>query len=248
MLKAGIFLAFFFVAISHVSGDQETFSNEASQRNLAFALSGWPDSMSFMLPERSLMDKRGRQIFLPRPNSLMNALNRGKKSTKPSNDALKRYLAYGRPNSMIFMHPTRSLTEKRSKQIFLPRPNSLMNAIKGKRAFLHGSPNGFNFPIWNRSAMDVDESEDTEELEKRSRQIFLPRPNSLMNAIKGKRAFLHGSPNSFNFPIWTRSAMDVDESEDNEELESGDANLYESIEKYGKRGDGNFDVFLGNRG
>ena len=42
--------------------------------------------------------------------------------------------------------------------------------------------------------------------------------------------------------------MDVDESEDNEELESGDANLYESIEKYGKRGDGNFDVFLGNRG
>ena len=49
---------------------------------------------------------------------------------EPSADALKRYLAYGRPNSMIFMHPTRSLTEKRSG-IYLPRPNSLMNAIKG---------------------------------------------------------------------------------------------------------------------
>merc|ERR1712212_1022301 len=103
-------------------------------------------------------------------------------------------------------------------QIYLPRPNSLMNAIKGKRS-----------------------------------QIFLPRPNSLMNAIKGKRAFLHGSPNSFNFPIWTRSAMDVDESEDDVELEpemdeAGTANLYDSIEKYGKRGDRNFDVFLGNRG
>merc|ERR1711892_1609620 len=169
----------------------------------------------------------------------------------------KRAFLHGSPNGFNFPIWNRSAMdvdesedteelEKRSRQIFLPRPNSLMNAIKGKRAFLHGSPNGFNFPIWNRSAMDVDESEDTEELEKRSRQIFLPRPNSLMNAIKGKRAFLHGSPNSFNFPIWTRSAMDVDESEDNEELESGDANLYESIEKYGKRGDGNFDVFLGN--
>merc|ERR1719348_2592473 len=147
----------------------------------------------------------------------MNALARGKKSTEPSADALKRYLAYGRPNSMIFMHPTRSLTEKRSG-IYLPRPNSLMNAIKGKRG----------------------------------QQVYLPRPNSLMNAIKGKRAFLHGSPNSFNFPIWTRSAMDVDESEDDdEEFESGEvadiANFYEGIEKYGKR-DGNFDVFLGNRG
>merc|ERR1719211_429751 len=115
------------------------------------------------------------------------------------------------------MHPTRSVTDKRSSQIYLPRPNSLMNAIKGKRS-----------------------------------QIFLPRPNSLMNAIKGKRAFLHGSPNSFNFPIWTRSAMNVDESEDDVELEpemdeAGIANLYDSIEKYGKRGDRNFDVFLGNR-
>merc|ERR1712153_174351 len=131
-----------------------------------------------------------------------------------SNAALRRYLSMGRPNSLIFMHPTRSIMDKRGQQIFLPRPNSLMSAIKGKRG----------------------------------QQIFMPRPNSLMNAIKGKRAFLHGSPNGFNFPIWTRSAMDVDESEDNEELESGDANLYESIEKYGKRGDGNFDVFLGNRG
>jgi len=244
MLKAGIFLAFFFVAISHASGDQNSV-NERLQRYAAY---GRPNSMIFIHPTRAIRADKRQQIFLPRPNNLMNAYIRGKKFTKPSNDALKRYLAYGRPNSMIFMHPTRSLTEKRSRQIFLPRPNSLMNAIKGKRAFLHGSPNGFNFPIWNRSAMDVDESEDTEELEKRSRQIFLPRPNSLMNAIKGKRAFLHGSPNSFNFPIWTRSAMDVDESEDNEELESGDANLYESIEKYGKRGDGNFDVFLGNRG
>merc|ERR1712083_1010284 len=107
-----------------------------------------------------------------------------------SNAALKRYLSMGRPNSLIFMHPTRSLMDKRGGQIFLPRPNSLMNAIKGKRAFLHGSPNSFNFPIWTHPQF-----EDVEEPEE-----------------------------------------DVDED------------LYESIEKYGKRADGNFDVFLGNRG
>merc|ERR1712212_920587 len=107
-----------------------------------------------------------------------------------------------------------------------------MNAIKGKRSQIYlPRPNSLMNAIKGKRS-----------------QIFLPRPNSLMNAIKGKRAFLHGSPNSFNFPIWTRSAMDVDESEDNEELESRVANLYESIEKYGKRADGNFDVFLGNRG
>merc|ERR1711990_960138 len=107
-----------------------------------------------------------------------------------SNAALKRYLSMGRPNSLIFMHPTRSLMDKRGGQIFLPRPNSLMNAIKGKRAFLHGSPNSFNFPIWTPPQF-----EDVEEPEE-------------------------------------------DVAED----------LYESIEKYGKRADGNFDVFLGNRG
>lgn len=235
MLKAGILLAFFVVVISHASGDQEAFSNEALQRNLAFSLNGWPDSMNFMLPERPLMDKRGKQIFLPRPNNLMNLMNRGKKST--DNDALARYLAYGRPNSMIFMHPTRSVTDKRSSQIYLPRPNSLMNAIKGKRSQIYlPRPNSLMNAIKGKRS-----------------QIFLPRPNSLMNAIKGKRAFLHGSPNSFNFPIWTRSAMDVDESEDDVELEpemdeARIANLYDSIEKYGKRGDRNFDVFLGNRG
>ena len=41
----------------------------------------------------------------------------------------------GRPNSLIFMHPTRSLMDKRGGQIFLPRPNSLMNAIKGKEVY-----------------------------------------------------------------------------------------------------------------
>merc|ERR1711997_1203175 len=107
-----------------------------------------------------------------------------------SNAALKRYLSMGRPNSLIFMHPTRSLMDKRGQQIFMPRPNSMMNAIKGKRAFLHGSPNSFNFPIW--------------------------------------------SPPQFE---------DVEEPE-----EDVDEDLYESIEKYGKRADGNFDVFLGNRG
>merc|ERR1711997_908265 len=107
-----------------------------------------------------------------------------------SNAALKRYLSMGRPNSLIFMHPTRSLMDKRGGQIFLPRPNSMMNAIKGKRAFLHGSPNSFNFPIWTPPQF-----EDVEEPEE-------------------------------------------DVAED----------LYESIEKYGKRADGNFDVFLGNRG
>ena len=72
----------------------------------------------------------------------------------------------------------------------------------------------------------------------------MPRPNSMMNAIKGKRAFLHGSPNSFNFPIWTPPQFeDVEEPE-----EDVAEDLYESIEKYGKRADGNFDVFLGNRG
>merc|ERR1719512_616113 len=99
-------------------------------------------------------------------------------------------MAYGRPNSMIFLHPTRSM-------------------------------------------------------EKRGRQIFLPRPNSLLNALKGKR-FLHSSPNSFNFPIWSRPVMEM--ADEVEELESGIESLYDSIEKYGKRGDGNFDVFLGNRG
>merc|ERR1712045_372992 len=117
---------------------------------------------------------------------------------KPSNAAMQRYMAYGRPNSMIFLHPTRSM-------------------------------------------------------EKRGRQIFLPRPNSLLNALKGKR-FLHSSPNSFNFPIWSRPVMEMNEvtDETSDELESGVdagiASLYDSIEKYGKRGDGNFDVFLGNRG
>merc|ERR1711950_133282 len=40
---------------------------------------------------------------------------------KPSNAAMQRYMAYGRPNSMIFLHPTRSM-EKRGRQIFWPRP------------------------------------------------------------------------------------------------------------------------------
>merc|ERR1711935_163137 len=129
-----------------------------------------------------------------------------------SNAALRRYLSMGRPNSLIFMHPTRSLADKRGQQIFMPRPNSMMNAIKGKRG----------------------------------NQIFLPRPNSMMNAIKGKRAFLHGSPNSFNFPIWSHPQFE--DVEDVEDVEDEDEDLYESIEKYGKRADGNFDVFLGNRG
>merc|ERR1712223_1747056 len=72
---------------------------------------------------------------------------------KPSNAAMQRYMAYGRPNSMIFLHPTRSM-EKRGRQIFLPRPNSLLNAVKGKR-FLHSSPNSFNFPIWSRPVMEI---------------------------------------------------------------------------------------------
>merc|ERR1712051_1132258 len=108
-----------------------------------------------------------------------------------SNAALKRHLSMGRPNSLIFMHPTRSLMDNRGQQIFMPRPNSMMNAIKGKRAFLHGSPNSFNFPIWSNPQFE-----------------------------------------------------DVEEPE--EDIE--DEDLYESIEKYGKRADGNFDVFLGNRG
>merc|ERR1712008_422487 len=108
------------------------------------------------------------------------------------NAALRRYLSMGRPNSLIFMHPTRSLMDKRGQQIFMPRPNSMMNAIKGKRASLHGSPNSFNFPIWSHPQFE-----------------------------------------------------DV---EDVEDVEEEDEDLYESIEKYGKRADGNFDVFLGNRG
>merc|ERR1719491_1149897 len=107
-----------------------------------------------------------------------------------SNAALRRYLSMGRPNSLIFMHPTRSLADKRGQQIFMPRPNSMMNAIKGKRAFLHGSPNSFNFPIWSHPQFE-----------------------------------------------------DVEEPEEDE-----DEDLYESIEHCGKRADGNFDVFLGNRG
>merc|ERR1711997_1400087 len=152
MLKAGLFLAFFFVAVVTLANGNQT----------------------------------------------------------PSYEAVPRYISYGRPNSMLFMHPSRSLMDKRTKQTFYPRPNSLINAVKGKRG----------------------------------QQIFMPRPNSMMNAIKGKRAFLHGSPNSFNFPIWTHPQFeDVEEPE-----EDVDEDLYESIEKYGKRADGNFDVFLGNRG
>merc|ERR1711997_183668 len=132
MLKAGLFLAFFFVAVVTLANGNQT----------------------------------------------------------PSNEAVPRYISYGRPNSMLFMHPSRSLMDKRGQQIFMPRPNSMMNAIKGKRGFLHGSPNSFNFPIW--------------------------------------------SPPQFE---------DVEEPEEDE-----DEDLYESIEKYGKRADGNFDFFLGNRG
>merc|ERR1711997_454064 len=186
MLKAGLFLAFFFVAVVTLANGNQTPSYEAVPRYISY---GRPNSMLFMHPSRSLMDKRTKHTFYPRPNSLINAV-RGKRSTEASNAALKRYLSMGRPNSLIFMHPTRSLMDKRGGQIFLPRPNSLMNAIKGKRAFLHGSPNSFNFPIWTHPQF-----EDVEEPEE-----------------------------------------DVDED------------LYESIEKYGKRADGNFDVFLGNRG
>jgi hypothetical protein len=40
----------------------------------------------------------------------------------------------------------------------------------------------------------------------------------MMNAIKGKRAFLHSSPNSFNFPIWSRSQFeDLEEPEEDED-------------------------------
>merc|ERR1712008_85663 len=208
MLKAGLFLAFFFVAVVTLANGNQTPSNEAVPRYISY---GRPNSMLFMHPSRSLMDKRNKHTFYPRPNSLITAV-RGKISTEASNAALRRYMSMGRPNSLIFMHPTRSLMDKRGQQIFMPRPNSMMNAIKGKRG----------------------------------QQIFLPRPNSLMSAIKGKRAFLHGSPNSFNFPIWSHPQFE--DVEDVEDVEDEDEELYESIEKYGKRADGNFDVFLGNRG
>merc|ERR1712153_148523 len=131
MLKAGLFLAFFFVAVVTLANGNQEASNAALRRYLSM---GRPNSLIFMHPTRSLADKRGQQIFMPRPNSMMNAIK-----------------------------------GKRGNQIFLPRPNSLMQAMQGKRG----------------------------------QQIFMPRPNSMMNAIKGKRAFLHGSPNSFNFPIWS---------------------------------------------
>ena len=54
-------------------------------------------------------------------------------------------------------------------------------------------------------------------------------------------ALLH---DNFSFPFSIADEVDELESGD----ESGIASLYDSIEKYGKRGDGNFDVFLGNRG
>jgi len=262
MLKAGIFLAFVFVAIAHASGDQFLESS--------FARNDWLESylenekqiyFDFIAPYRKSLFKKSNSMEVQ----------------EPSADALKRYLAYGRPNSMIFMHPTRSLTEKRSgiylprpnslmnaikgkrgQQVYLPRPNSLMNAIQGKRSqqVYLPRPNSLMNAIQGKRSQQVYLPRPNSLMNaiqgKRAQQIYLPRPNSLMNAIKGKRAFLHGSPNSFNFPIWTRSAMDVDESEDDdEEFESGEvadiANFYEGIEKYGKR-DGNFDVFLGNRG
>merc|ERR1712008_380705 len=188
MLKAGLFLAFFFVAVVTLANGNQTPSNEAVPRYISY---GRPNSMLFMHPSRSLLDKRNKHTFYPRPNSLITAV-RGKRSMEDGNAALRRYLSMGRPNSLIFMHPTRSLMDKRGQQIFMPRPNSMMNAIKGKRASLHGSPNSFNFPIWSHPQFE-----------------------------------------------------DV---EDVEDVEEEDEDLYESIEKYGKRADGNFDVFLGNRG
>merc|ERR1712086_653128 len=188
MLKAGLFLAFFFVAVITLANGNQTPSNEAVPRYISY---GRPNSMLFMHPSRSLLDKRNKHTFYPRPNSLITAV-RGKRSMEDGNAALRRYLSMGRPNSLIFMHPTRSLMDKRGQQIFMPRPSSMMNAIKGKRAFQHGSPNSFNFPIWSHPQFE-----------------------------------------------------DV---EDVGDVEDEDEDLYESIEKYGKRADGNFDVFLGNRG
>merc|ERR1712154_632462 len=110
---------------------------------------------------------------------------------------MQRYMAYGRPNSMIFLHPTRSM-EKRGRQIFA-KAQQFTECLERKK-IPSSSPNSFNFPIWSRPVMDMNEV--------------------------------------------------TDEASDDLEsgVDAGIASLYDSIEKYGKRGDGNFDVFLGNRG
>ena len=77
---------------------------------------------------------------------------------------------------------------------------------------------------------------------KRGGAIFLPRPNSLINAIKGKR---FRSPNSFNYPLLTRLNLDT-LMEPEEEMDIPELLL--NGENYGKRKDDAFDLFLGNRG
>lgn len=99
-------------------------------------------------------------------------------------DAYQRYMVY-RPNSMIFLHPKALRGAKRAvndQVIYMPRPNSFMNAMRGKR---FRSPNSFNFYLPSRLAqaeaaqeaaaanVDLDEFYETEKRADTKFDLFL---------------------------------------------------------------------------
>lgn len=72
--------------------------------------------------------------------------------------------------------------------------------------------------------------------------IYMPRPNSFMNAMRGKR---FRSPNSFNFYLPARLSAQAAAQAAQEANNAVDLEEFYEAEK---RADTKFDLFLGNRG